>query len=203
MVDWLARAFLIVVALGAGVNLQRGTLKPWVQSITLLDRGWTGLDAGGPSGAPGVTPSPGVVPPPSSSTPPGAGGGTYADPLPTGQLISPFGAPRDGGKRTHEGIDIAAPRGTAVVAIAAGKVARHGDAGRCGLRVAITHPGGVESIYCHLNGIAPLQTGQAIYPGSVVGWVGTTGNATGTTPHLHFEIRRAGKPVNPAPLIGR
>ncbi len=199
MVDWLARAFLTVVALAAAVNLQRGTLKPWLRAVTFLDRGWTGL--GGSPGT-GVTPSPGVVPPPSSSMPPPTGA-TYTDPLPTGQVISPFGAPRDGGKRTHEGIDIAAPRGTAIVAIAAGKVARHGDAGRCGLRVAITHPGGVESIYCHLNGIAPLQTGQAIYPGSVVGWVGTTGNATGTTPHLHFEIRRSGRPVNPAPLIGR
>lgn len=197
--DWLARAFLIVTGLAAAVNLQRGTLRQWWRALTGLDRGWSGLSAAvtppDSSSSPGVT-----LPPPSSPPAPGA---TYRDPLPTGQLISPFGAPRDGGARSHEGIDIAAPRGTAVVSIGTGVITRRGDAGRCGLRVAVKHSDGAESIYCHLNAIGPLHTGQAVYPGSLLGWVGTTGNATGTTPHLHFEIHRSGRAVNPAPLIGR
>lgn len=97
----------------------------------------------------------------------------------------------------HTGIDYACPTGTPVLASAAGSVFytgwRNGGYGYC---VFIKHPDGMVSIYEHLLQDIPVQVGQQVAQGQVIGWSGSTGNSTG--PHLHFEIRdQNGKAVDP------
>jgi murein DD-endopeptidase MepM/ murein hydrolase activator NlpD len=98
------------------------------------------------------------------------------------------------GGHFHSGIDLAAPIGTPVKSPAEG-VARVGSGGPCGLHVLIQHGGGIETLYCHLSEAAVLD-GEAVATGQRIGSVGASGAATG--PHLHFEIHRNGRPVNPA-----
>ncbi|MFO0550944.1 MAG: peptidoglycan DD-metalloendopeptidase family protein [Polyangiaceae bacterium] len=91
----------------------------------------------------------------------------------------------------HTGTDFGATTGTPVQAVYRGKVTHAGPAGPCGLMVAIMHPNGVESGYCHLSKIAPnLKVGDAVGARQNIGQVGTTGRSTG--PHLHFWTKRNG-----------
>lgn len=111
---------------------------------------------------------------------------------------SPFGVERDAGRRRHEGIDIFAPRGTAVVAVAAG-VARAAT-NRLGGNVVWLHaPTGRTYYYAHLDrwAVGPLTL---VRPGDVVGYVGNTGNAVGTAPHLHFGVYERGA-IDPWPFV--
>jgi murein DD-endopeptidase MepM/ murein hydrolase activator NlpD len=96
--------------------------------------------------------------------------------------------------RAHTGVDIGAPPGAPVFAAAAGEVfsaSWRGGYGRC---IILLHGGGVSTLYGHLSGIS-VQSGQTVRRGQVIGAVGSTGLSTG--PHLHFEVRRNGAPVNP------
>jgi len=111
-----------------------------------------------------------------------------------GPVTSVFGTPRAHGRRAHTGIDIAAPAGTAVLAARAGRVTFAGRKGSYGRLVVLDHGRGFASWYAHLSRIA-VRPGQHVEAGAVIGRVGTTGNATG--PHLHFEIRRRGRPLDP------
>lgn len=98
----------------------------------------------------------------------------------------------------HYGADYPAPTGTPIYAMASGRVTRALTlADSYGKHVYIAHPGGVETRYAHMNGIN-ASVGQAIMAGQQVGTVGSTGNSTG--PHLHFEYRVNGSPINPATL---
>lgn len=96
----------------------------------------------------------------------------------------------------HSGIDIAARSGEPVVAFKAGTVTDTvtSGAGGCGLSVTVDHGDDLSSVYCHLSSVA-VAVGKVVGPADVIGRVGSTGVSTG--PHLHFEIRKAGKPVNP------
>lgn len=106
-----------------------------------------------------------------------------------------------GSTRNHEGIDIAAPQGTSVFAAAEGKVLRTGfDAQGYGRFVEVRHPNGMTSLYGHLSRL-DVHTGMALMAGQRLGLVGSTGRSTG--PHLHFEVRRAGRLVNPERVVGR
>ncbi|MGH8944389.1 MAG: M23 family metallopeptidase [Acidimicrobiia bacterium] len=134
-----------------------------------------------------------------------------------GQIGSPFGADRDGGARKHMGNDIAAPRLTPVVAVADGVVSRVAqDRGTSNCCWAIVrHTDGWQSYYIHLNndqydtddglGIGlrtDLVEGSQVARGEVIGWVGDSGNAEGTVPHLHFELRNPeGLAVDPRPSL--
>ena len=112
-----------------------------------------------------------------------------------------FGAPRPG-DRTHQGVDIFAPRGTPVVSTTRGIVARIGENRLGGTVVWVLGPGGDRHYYAHLNSVADIKTGQRLVPGDVLGTVGTTGNARGTPPHLHYGVyRRANGAINPFPLL--
>lgn len=112
-----------------------------------------------------------------------------------------FGAPRPG-DRAHQGVDIFAPRGTPVVSTTRGIVSRIGENSLGGTVVWVLGPGGDRHYYAHLDGVADMSTGQRIVPGDVLGSVGTTGNARGTPPHLHYGIyRRASGAINPFPLL--
>ena len=98
----------------------------------------------------------------------------------------------------HAGIDYAAPFGATVVA-AAGGVATWGfDPGGYGLHVVIAHGGGLTTLYGHLSATA-ITPGTPVAGGAPVGAAGSSGLSTG--PHLHFEVLRQGRPVDPNPFI--
>ncbi len=94
----------------------------------------------------------------------------------------------------HAGIDIAAAQGTTIAAAAAGRIILAQAAGNCGNMITIDHGGGMATNYCHLSQIF-VGVGQDVQRGQAIGAVGMTGDATG--PHLHFEVRIDGKPVDP------
>ncbi|MDU2064801.1 MAG: LysM peptidoglycan-binding domain-containing M23 family metallopeptidase [Sporomusaceae bacterium] len=112
-----------------------------------------------------------------------------------GEISSPFGL-RWG--RIHEGIDIASESGTLVQAAKDGKVTLAGWNGGYGYAVMLEHSQNFQSLYGHLSAVY-VQPGEFIHSGQVIGAVGSTGNSTG--PHLHFEIRCAGEPLDPLPLL--
>ena len=98
--------------------------------------------------------------------------------------------------RRHTGIDFAAPRGTPVYSVAKGVVTFIGRQSGYGNIVKIDHPGPYETAYAHLQGFAPdLEEGMEIEKQHLIGYVGSTGLATG--PHLHFELLKDGLFVNP------
>ncbi|WP_370325956.1 murein hydrolase activator EnvC [Euzebya sp.] len=117
--------------------------------------------------------------------------------LPNGFTDS-WGAPRSGG-RGHEGVDMFAARGTPVYAVADGTV-RVGDNRLGGLTVNLEDVAGNAYYYAHLDATT-VRTGQQVSAGDVIGLAGTSGNAAGTPPHLHWQVRPGGGPtVNPFPL---
>jgi murein DD-endopeptidase MepM/ murein hydrolase activator NlpD len=98
--------------------------------------------------------------------------------------------------RPHTGVDFAAPRGTPIRSIADGKVTFAGRESGYGIIVRIDHPGPYDSAYAHLDRIAAgVKEGKSIEKGQVIGFVGSTGLATG--PHLHFEMYKNGAFINP------
>jgi murein DD-endopeptidase MepM/ murein hydrolase activator NlpD len=116
-------------------------------------------------------------------------------------------APRDGGRRLHKGIDLVAPQGTPAVAAVSGTIITAGnDGGIGGNRVWIKGDDGRYYYYAHLDKIT-VTVGQHVTAGEQVGTVGTTGNAKGGTPHLHFAIsvtnpRTQGESyINPYPIL--
>ncbi len=109
-----------------------------------------------------------------------------------GTITSRFGIR---GHRRHDGIDIAAPEGTPIVAAAAGKVLFAGNQGTgYGNLVIIHHEGDMITVYAHCSQILVAE-GQRVRQGQEIATVGSTGRSTG--PHLHFEIRKRTKPRNP------
>lgn len=96
--------------------------------------------------------------------------------------------------RFHAGLDIGAGWGSPIVAAADGQVVGAGWAGGYGREVQIAHGGGIVSLYGHMSDIV-AQPGSFVRAGQVIGYVGSSGLSTG--PHLHFEVRQGGTPVNP------
>jgi len=114
-----------------------------------------------------------------------------------GRVSSGFGLradPIDGVHRHHDGVDIAAPRGTPIRAARAGRVVRAETVKGYGKLVVLDHGAGLETRYAHCEGI-DVEVGDQVEAGSVLGRVGATGRATG--PHLHFEARQDGRPIDP------
>ncbi|WP_426507411.1 M23 family metallopeptidase [Dactylosporangium sp. McL0621] len=132
------------------------------------------------------------------------GGGKLRRPVP-GRVSSPFGNRFDPYYHVwqlHAGMDIAAPAGTPIIAAASGRVTRAGWSGGNGRYTCIDH-GQVDgqrltTCYAHQQAIL-VQPGQQVSAGQVIGQVGSTGASTG--PHLHFEVRLGGRPVDPMPWI--
>ena len=104
--------------------------------------------------------------------------------------------PITGELRPHLGVDYAAEYGTPVWAVANGRVTFCGWLGGLGKAVKIRHENGYESWYGHLSRYPELRVGQAVRQKQVIGYVGSTGLATG--PHLHFALVRNGRMMNPS-----
>ncbi|MBN9117113.1 MAG: M23 family metallopeptidase [Pandoraea sp.] len=106
-------------------------------------------------------------------------------------------------KHRHTGIDLVAPSGTPVRAVAHGVVKSIGFERRgFGRYIVIAHRHDSETIYAHLSATARgLRVGETVAAGHLIGAVGKTGMVTG--PHLHFELRRQGVPADPRPLLRR
>ena len=118
-------------------------------------------------------------------------------------LADTWGAPRGAG-RSHRGIDIFAGRGTAVLAPVDGLVLDVGHDRLGGNVVKVLGPGLQVHYFAHLDRFGPLDERAAIRRGEVVGYVGDTGNARGTPPHLHYGIYELpGRAINPYPLLVR
>jgi murein DD-endopeptidase MepM/ murein hydrolase activator NlpD len=116
-------------------------------------------------------------------------------------LRDTWGAARSEGRR-HRGIDIFAPRGRAVVSATRGIVVTVGTNRLGGRIVRVLGPGGQWHYYAHLDRFAAIHPGQVIAAGTVLGYVGDSGNARGTPPHLHYGVYRfRGGAINPYPLI--
>ena len=120
----------------------------------------------------------------------------------SGQVTSEFGlrpAPGSGGSRHHPGMDIGAPPGARVEASAAGMVTFAGDSRGYGRMVVVDHGGDLKTVYAHLATVFAHE-GQAVRQGDLLGAVGMTGTTTG--PHLHYEVRFRGEPVDPMCYVG-
>lgn len=118
---------------------------------------------------------------------------------PVSSEFGPRNHPISGERHQHTGIDFAAPAGSPVRAAGAGTVAFAGERGGYGNLVIIRHPDGTETYYAHQRDLA-VRAGQSVVAGETIGTVGSTGRSTG--PHLHFELRRDGRPVNPRAALG-
>ncbi len=115
-----------------------------------------------------------------------------------GPISSRYGMRRHpilGYRRMHSGMDFRARHGTPIVAVTDGRVQSAGRAGGCGNAVKIDHGGGLATRYCHMSRMS-VRRGQDVRRGQVIGYVGSTGLSTG--PHLHYEMYRGGRHINPA-----
>jgi len=127
-------------------------------------------------------------------------GSLFSSPLELSDVTSPFGYrsnPFLGGTAFHPGIDLRADIGTPVKAARSGVVSQTGTLEIYGLFVIISHDGGYESVYAHLDRIL-VDAGQAVEAGETIALSGNSGISTG--PHLHFEIRKNGIPADPMRL---
>lgn len=114
-----------------------------------------------------------------------------------------FSAPRGDGSRSHAGVDIFAAEGTPLVAVDDGAV-RFGNDPLGGLVANLTTTDGARYYYAHLRAFEGAP--RTVRAGEVIGYVGRTGNAATTQPHVHFEVHPCGRgypgcPVNPSPLV--
>jgi murein DD-endopeptidase MepM/ murein hydrolase activator NlpD len=117
------------------------------------------------------------------------------------RLTSAFGNrehPILGGVRMHEGVDLAVPTGTPIYAPADGLVEMAQRFGSYGNFIKILHGGEMETRYGHLSAYN-VTAGEYVHKGDVIGYVGSTGRATG--PHLHYEVRIDGHAVDPMPYL--
>lgn len=116
-------------------------------------------------------------------------------PLRHHELTGTFGATSSLWSQTHTGLDFAAPDGTPIRAVAAGTVTEPSWAGSYGYRTITRLPDGTEIWYCHQSRLG-VSVGATMEVGDVIGYVGATGNVTGS--HLHIEVRTpSGTPTDP------
>src|SRR5437867_8353150 len=117
------------------------------------------------------------------------------------QVANTWHAPR-GTDRVHEGQDIFAPKGTPIFSATSGYVYKVGENNLGGQTVSVIGAGGRVYYYAHLDSYAPgIAEGDPVTTKTVLGYVGATGNAQGTPPHLHFGIYTASGAINPLPLL--
>lgn len=126
----------------------------------------------------------------------------FMTPVHTGRISSEYGMRKlahEHNHRMHNGMDFAAPEGTPIHAAKGGTVSFAGRKGGYGNTVIIDHGDGTSTLYAHASALL-VEAGDRVGRGKVVAEVGSTGRSTG--PHLHFEVRRDGRAVDPRPLLG-
>jgi murein DD-endopeptidase MepM/ murein hydrolase activator NlpD len=182
-------------------------------SITELDTTIASDGAPAPGGSAAAARDSGSVPSVATPTPLLAKGALLlpVQGVEPSALHDTYSEQRGGGNRTHEALDILAPRGTPVLSATGGRVLKLFDSKAGGKMVyAADSSERFILMYAHLDAYAPgLADGQPLKRGQVIGVVGTTGNAPPNVPHLHFAIARSndvkvwwkGAPVNPYPLL--
>jgi murein DD-endopeptidase MepM/ murein hydrolase activator NlpD len=117
-------------------------------------------------------------------------------------LSNSWGDARDGGVRKHKGIDIFAPKGTPIVAVADGIISYIGDQPKGGHCMWLSTEAGASFYYAHLDRWASgLYEGMEVHSGDLLGFVGNTGNAKYTPSHLHFGVNENDEMVNPYPIL--
>lgn len=122
----------------------------------------------------------------------------FRKPLESSYVTSDFGYrihPVFGNRHFHTGIDYRAPIGSLVYSSMDGQISGTGVLGNYGLYIIIKHDGGYETVYSHLD-VINVKVNDRVHSGQVIGESGNSGISTG--PHLHFEIRKGGIPLNPA-----
>lgn len=116
------------------------------------------------------------------------------------QIADTWGAAR-GADRKHEGQDIFAPRNTPVYSATAGYVIDVGENALGGRTVSVIGAGGRVYYYAHLAAYGDMKNGDAVTTDTILGYVGTSGNAAGTPPHLHFGVYAYSGAINPLTLF--
>jgi murein DD-endopeptidase MepM/ murein hydrolase activator NlpD len=142
----------------------------------------------------------GLLSRPTSGGSPTYTGGQFVWPA-NGPVTSPYGYrthPIFGDSRLHTGVDIGAAYGSAVFAASGGQVVFASTMSGYGNAIVVDHGGGVATTYNHLSGFS-VSVGSSVSRGQTIGSVGCTGYCTG--PHLHFEVRIGGSPVDPMPYL--
>ena len=114
----------------------------------------------------------------------------------SGPITGRFG--RRGQRSHHSGVDIDGERGDPIHAAADGRVLLAGPGGPYGRMIILEHAGGLQTVYAHASRLL-VTRGQRVQAGDRIAEVGSTGNARGS--HLHFEVRRDGRPIDPLPLL--
>ncbi|WP_413520449.1 M23 family metallopeptidase [Psychrobacter glacincola] len=122
------------------------------------------------------------------------------NPLPKQHLADTWGAARSQ-DRSHEGIDIFAKRSTPIQATTQGIVSKVGEDALGGRVVMIIGPGGARHYYAHLEDYADISANDWVNTSDTIGYVGDSGNAKGTPPHVHYGIYINGSAVNPYPFL--
>ncbi|HTP24172.1 MAG TPA: peptidoglycan DD-metalloendopeptidase family protein [Anaeromyxobacteraceae bacterium] len=189
--DMFADALAEALVKGGGIGLA----KQIEESIV----GKGGLPGEPAASATPPTPPAATTRGPTAATPPKA---SSQNPIPTPasnlpRVTSPYGPrqdPFDGHLTRHQGVDLAGKEGTPIRAAAAGVVKRSGPRGGYGNAVEIDHGNGLTTVYAHASDLL-VREGEHVTSGQPIALVGHTGRATGA--HLHFEVRLAGKPVDP------
>lgn len=128
---------------------------------------------------------------------------SYTFPVSGGKITSNFGPrtpPKEGATKVHQGIDISVPTGTSVMSALGGVVKKAGFNSSSGNYVTVDHGGGIETTYKHLSKIIASAEGSKVSQGQVIGLSGSTGISTG--PHLHFEVRKDGRYIDPLSFKG-
>ena len=198
--EWLAHIATATTATTAPPT--QPTTKPTTQPTTQPEEGGTNPVEPTQPGAteapkPTETPTepPATTAPPETTAPPAEG---WIRPCSYTMLTSPFGyrdAPTEGASTYHQGVDLAGPEGTPIVAARSGTVTIAQYSNSAGYYVTINHGDGFSSVYMHMTTYT-VSVGQTVSRGQVIGYVGSTGISTG--PHLHFGIMYNGGYVNPA-----
>ncbi|MEL7221829.1 MAG: M23 family metallopeptidase, partial [Bacteroidota bacterium] len=168
-------------------NVQSDVRSPLTSNLTSDPDIWSALT---PDGTPNNIPNDTRLDPPSISP--------LADDLKRTASFGDSRHPITKQKRFHRGIDFRASTGTPVLAAGAGEVLEVGDKGNYGNCIIIVHDEIYQTLYAHLASIE-VKAGDYLTAGQVIGTVGSTGMSTG--PHLHYEVIKNGKRVNPADYL--
>jgi murein DD-endopeptidase MepM/ murein hydrolase activator NlpD len=120
--------------------------------------------------------------------------------LKTSDIADTWHAPR-GADRQHEGQDLFAPKGTPIYSATAGYVLDVGENQLGGRTVSVIGAGGRVYYYAHLHAYGDVSKGDEVTTETILGYVGTSGNAAGTPPHLHFGVYALSGPINPLTLF--